>query len=275
VTLPAVRVSQRSFIGARSRNEDCVGVEFLRGHWCLVLSDGAGGHRDGALASRLAVDRVLKGFRSRPPVDPDDLAELVLDAHDAVVAAQRLKGVTGGVAAMHATVVVLMIDTGTGNAIWAHVGDSRLYLGRDGRFDAVTRDDSVMQFMFDAGVIDAERMKKASHRGALLAALGSAEDIEPHVSGPFELRESDVLLLCSDGWWSALDTGEIDAALTEASSPEDWLEAMAASTQGRRDPEQDNYSAIGCWIGEPRWRQVGEADTQPVVFADLRGGRAP
>jgi PPM family protein phosphatase len=132
----------------------------------------------------------------------------------------------------------------------------------------------VMQFMFDAGVIDSERMKSVPHSGALLAALGSAEDIEPHVAGPFELRESDAFLLCSDGWWGALDTAKIDAALSEASTPEQWLDAMAAGTLGRGDPKQDNYSAIGCWIGERIPSRSGEAETLPVVFPNQRSGRA-
>jgi len=246
----AVRVSHRSCIGARSRNEDCVGVEQVRGHWCLVLSDGAGGHSDGALASRLVVDRVLAGFRSRPPIDASDLSELLLDAHDAVVAAQRSRGATDPASAMHATVVVLVIDTTTGRALWGHVGDSRLYHWRDGRVVAMTRDDSVLQWMLDAGVVDPARMQDVVHRGLLLAALGSEGDVEPHVSEPLELHESDVFLLCSDGWWSGFDEATIEALLAQASTPEDWLESMAAATLSRAEPKQDNYSAIGCWIGE-------------------------
>jgi serine/threonine protein phosphatase PrpC len=273
VTALAVRVSLRSSIGARSRNEDCVGVEQDRGHWCLVLSDGAGGHCDGALASRLVVDRVLMGFRSRPPTDAGDLSELLLDAHDAVVAAQRARGMTDPATAMHATVVVLVIDTTTGRALWGHVGDSRLYVWRDGRIAAMTRDDSVVQWMLDAGAIDPARVPDVANRGLLLAALGSEEDIEPHVvSEPFELRDSDAFLLCSDGWWGGLDEAHIEALLADASTPEQWLDSMAAATLGRADPRQDNYSAIGCWIGDRI--AAGQSDDGTVFVPHLYDRRA-
>jgi len=264
----AVQVCQRSCIGARARNEDCIGVDQVPGHWCLVLSDGAGGHSDGALASRLVVDRILAGFRSRPPVDARDLAELLLDAHDAVVAAQRSRGAIDLVSAMHATVVALMIDTTTGLALWGHVGDSRLYLWRDGRVLAMTRDDSLLQWMLDAGVVDPARTQDVAHRGLLLAAMGSEEEIEPHVAGPLELREADAFLLCSDGWWDGLDEVLIGRLLARASTPEDWLDSMADATRERADAKQDNYSAIGCWIGERRDARAPHDETSAVPQAD-------
>jgi PPM family protein phosphatase len=247
----AVQVAQRTCIGSRSRNEDFIAIEHLRGHWCFVLSDGAGGHGDGARAAQLAVERILSGFRSRPPVDAGDLSELVLDAHDAVVAGQRQLSVTPAQSAMHATVVVLMIDTSAGVAFWGHVGDSRLYQWREGRLNAVTRDDSVLQSVLDTGLVDAARMRKIPNRGVLLAALG-AEEAVPHVSGPFELQRSDAFLLCSDGWWNGLEPQVFSKFLGDASTPEGWLDAMIALRLEHADPRQDNFSAIACWIGEPR-----------------------
>lgn len=262
-----VQVAQRSCVGSRSRNEDCIAIEQLRGFWCLVLSDGAGGHDDGARAAQLAVGRVIAGFRSRPPVDAHDLSELLLDAHDAVVAGQREVATVRPRSAMHATVVVLVIDTGKGVALWGHVGDSRLYQWRAGQLSAVTRDDSVLQWVLDTGLADAERMQKVAHRGVLLSALGSAEEVVPHVGGPFELERRDAFLLCSDGWWGGLESDALSKSLNEASAPEGWLEAMAALTQKHADPRQDNYSAIACWIGESlqasEGDRAGESETLP------------
>ena len=246
----ALQVAQRSCIGARSRNEDCLAVEHRGGYWCLVLSDGAGGHDDGARAAQLVVARVLAGFRSRPPIDGRDLSELLLDAHDAVVAAQRERPVRAALAPMHATVVALVIDTFKRVALWGHVGDSRLYQWRGGQLNAVTRDDSVMQWVLETGLVEASRLQTLPNRGVLLAALGSVEEATPHVSPRCDLELTDAFLLCSDGWWSALDPPTISAALAAASSPEAWLDAMMEVTTGRADPRQDNFSAIACWIAE-------------------------
>jgi serine/threonine protein phosphatase PrpC len=245
-----LQISQRSCTGARDHNEDCVGVERVGHHWCMVLSDGAGGHRDGALASRLVVDRILEGFRSRPPVDGPDLGELVLDAHDGVIAAQRARGATDRAGAMHATVVVLLIDAERRLALWSHVGDSRLYLLREGRAEALTRDDSVLQWMVDAGFWQPGQLQQHPQRNQLMAALGADEGVEPHVSAdPFELHAGDAFLLCSDGWWGSLSNDEIERMRAGSATPDQWLDAMVGCTNGRADPRQDNFSAIGCWIG--------------------------
>ena len=261
----ALRIAQHTAIGSRSRNEDCLAVEHLTGHWCLVLSDGAGGHGHGRLAAQLVVERVLAGFRSRPPVDPRDVSELLMDAHDAVVAGQREMGASNARLAMHATVVMLLLDTSKRVAMWGHVGDSRLYLWRNGRLNTVTRDDSVLQSVLDTGLVDPARMSNLRNRGVLLAALGSAEEAVPHVSGPFDLQRSDVFLLCSDGWWGGLDSKIISKALADALSPEQWLGAMAALTLQHADPRQDNYSAIACWIDESvdASQPATEAETLP------------
>jgi serine/threonine protein phosphatase PrpC len=243
-----VQVAQRTCIGSRSHNEDRLAVEHHQGYWCFVLSDGAGGHANGALAAQLVVERVLAGFRSRPPVDAHDLSELLLDAHDAVVTGQQKTGVTSAKIAMHATVVLLLIDTEKGVAFWGHVGDSRLYLWRNGRFSTVTRDDSLLQSVLETGVVDSTRMNNLRNRDVLLAALGSAEAAEPHVSERFQLQRSDAFLLCSDGWWGGLDLQIISKLLADASSPEDWLNAMDDIKRQHADPRQDNYSAIACWI---------------------------
>jgi len=269
-----VQIAERTCVGSRSRNEDSIAVEHHLGHWCFVLSDGAGGHGDGARAAQLVVQRVLAGFRSRPPVDPADLSELLLDAHDAVVAGQRARAEElGAPSTMQATVVVLLINTEMGTALWGHVGDSRLYQWRGGHLKAVTRDDSISQWLLDTGLVNVAPARDMPSRGVLLAALGSTEEAVPNVAGPFELEQSDAFLLCSDGWWSGLDPQRIAELLPDAATPEDWLDRMIALTLEQADPHQDNYSAIACWISEPveinRPSSTTERDT---CSAPSRGG---
>lgn len=250
----AIHVAQRSCTGARDHNEDFLGVERVGSHWCMVLSDGAGGHSDGALASRLAVDRILAGFRSRPPTDGPDLAELLLDAHDGIVAAQRARGASDRASAMHATVIVLLINAEAGLALWGHVGDSRLYLLRDGESRAMTRDDSVLQWMAEAGLCRPEQMQTHPQRNQLMVALGAEEAVEPHVNQePFAVRTGDAFLLCSDGWWGSVADSEYENLRRNSATPDAWLDAMIGRAIARANPRQDNYSAIGCWIeGQPR-----------------------
>jgi serine/threonine protein phosphatase PrpC len=254
----SIATVERSFAGGREYNEDCAAVEHGDGICCLVLSDGAGGHAGGAVASRIAVNKVLDGFRARPPADADDLGELLLDAHDAVLAAQR--AAEGGAQAMHATIVVLTIDANAGTALWGHVGDSRLYVLRRGAVVAVTRDDSVVQWMVDSGYLPAEQARSHPKKNRLLAALGADAEIQPTVQvEPFPIEEGDAFLLCTDGWWDGLAAGQIETELSLAPTVEAWVDAMAATIAQKAGANHDNYSAIGCWIaGRRKPRPAGE-----------------
>ena len=238
----------RSFAGGRDYNEDCVAVEHGDDGCCLVLSDGAGGHAGGAVAARTAVDKVLDGWRARAPVDAADLTELLLDAHEAVLAAQR--NARERAQAMHATIVALAIDKRRNVALWGHVGDSRLYVLRHGALLAVTRDDSVVQWMVDAGYLAADAARSHPRKNRLLAALGADVALKPSVRAePFTLEPGDAFLLCSDGWWDCVANREIEAQFARVHSVQAWVDAMANRVAAGARPDHDNYSAIGCWIG--------------------------
>jgi len=245
-----VRAAMRSIVGKRSENEDKVAVERAGEDWVCVLSDGAGGHGGGAIASEVAVGRILDGFQARPARDPSDLRELILDAHDAVVSAQNR--VQGAGAQMHATVVVLALNTASQSAIWGHVGDSRLYFLRGGRIQSVTHDDSVVQWMVDAGMIGTFEARDHPRKNFLFAALGMSEEVAPRMSEDANAIEiGDAFLLCSDGWWEALANQAIEAALAGSRSEDEWLDRMAEAVAAHGKQNQDNYSAIGVWIAGP------------------------
>src|SRR5207253_883810 len=124
-------------------NEDRVSVFRDGAQWFAVLADGAGGHRDGAQASRRVVDELETALHdAEGRFAPDALSHAVLSAH----AQLRLHQAPGdGLDRMHSTVVVLWIDTSSGQALWSHVGDSRLYRARRGALSLLTSDDSVVQ----------------------------------------------------------------------------------------------------------------------------------
>ena len=134
--------------GGRSRNEDACGYWTSDEGCCWVVSDGAGGHGSGDVASRLVVSTVLRQFSAHPRVAPDEASTLLQAANDAVVR-EKTNGNTRD--DMHATAVLLLIDPRRGLAVWGHVGDTRIYLFRRGRVAYQTRDHSLVQNMIDAG----------------------------------------------------------------------------------------------------------------------------
>ena len=252
--MPEIQIASRSEIGARKGNEDYLQHGTLEQGWFAVLSDGAGGHSDGAVAADLVVRMVAHELSTRlahdSSVPPAETLEHVAHvAHDALN--RRQEGLSG-VQRMHATLVMLWVDKHREQAVWAHVGDSRLYLLRKGRIAQVTRDDSVVQTLLDAGLIDAEQARTHAQRNQLIAAMGTEEPIEPHLSAPdFAIADGDAFLLCSDGWYDPLEPDEIEATLADAADPQEWLTRMHLLVQERARPNQDNYSAIAVWVGDP------------------------
>jgi len=247
----------RSEPGQREHNEDKVRVSRDGALCAAVLADGAGGHRGGAEASQRAVDRLEAALHdAAPPFGSEALTRAVLSAHAHVRAGQ---GDADGLGRMHTTVVVLWIDGANGFALWSHVGDSRLYRARRGLLSLLTVDDSVVQSMVDAGLLTLQQAQVHPQKNQLIAALGIEDDIEPHtVPQPVALQDGDAFLLCSDGWWSALDDSGIVGALADASTPDEWLAGMQRRIEARAVPRQDNFSAIGVWVGD-----VAEA-TRPI-----------
>lgn len=258
-----VRMAGCSDRGARSHNEDDLRHGVARNGYYAVLADGAGGHRRGAEAARRAVARIESMLRDDTMAfSPANLTDIVRLAHSEL---QHHQDSEHADARMHCTIVVLWIDPGAAQALWTHVGDSRLYRLRHGRNDFVTCDDSVVQRMLQAGLITVEQSHQHPQKNQLLAALGVEGVVEPHtVVRPVELLEGDAFLLCSDGWWDCFDGVAIAASLGRALAPEDWLADMRAQIVARKEPRQDNYSAIAVWIGDPgEVTRPGADDTRP------------
>ncbi len=247
-----IQFASSSEIGARSENEDYLQHGMLEAGSYAVLSDGAGGHSDGAVAADLVVRVVAHELGvefAQPGQRAANLRRVVHVANDALN--RRQQGLHGH-QRMHATLVVLWIDKARQQAVWSHVGDSRLYLLRKGRIAQVTRDDSVVQTMLDAGLIDAAQARNHAHRNQLIAAMGAEEPIEPHLSEDhFEVHEGDAFLLCSDGWYDPLEPADIEDTLAGAQSAQDWLDRMRTLVQRCQRSNQDNYSAIAVWVGNP------------------------
>jgi len=189
------------------------------------------------------------GLQSAPQVSPQALTRIVCDAHAAVGEQQQGRR---GHDRMHATVVALWIDTRREEAVWTHVGDSRLYLLRHGKVNEVTSDDSVVQRMVHAGYLSRAEARDHPRKNQLLSAMGSAESVEPNTIEHFvPIADGDAFLLCTDGWWDHFESSDIEAAFVAATSPQHWLELMAEQIRRAGVTGQDNYSAVAVWIGDP------------------------
>jgi serine/threonine protein phosphatase PrpC len=224
--------------GGREVNEDCVDVLHTPDASCWVIADGLGGHRGGAIASKLVVETALRSFQEHPEVSAEQIERHVAQAQDALLAAQRSDS---SLAQMRSTIVVLVANDH--EAVWGHVGDSRLYHLRGGRVVSRTRDHSVSQALVDGGQLDERQQGAHEDRSRLLRSLGKdSEPARPTIDGPRELCRDDAFLLCTDGFWEVLDevAVEIDYAGSEDAAA--WIDRLDARLRAQDIPLKDNYT---------------------------------
>jgi serine/threonine protein phosphatase PrpC len=240
----AVRLSwaQASEIGMRAANQDAIGAARNGALACFVIADGTGGHQGGEVASRIVADAVLDAFCAAPACGVDALLSYLAQASSNVAQAKRANA---QLAEMSSTVAALVVDQESARAVWAHLGDTRLYLFRGGRLHAVTHDHSLAQQLVDAGYAKADQLRAHPQRNILLAAIG-AEGETPVAAREITLQAGDALLACSDGLWEWVLEHQMEHTLAATARSDDWLAAMceladaAVRTAGK---VRDNYSA--------------------------------
>jgi serine/threonine protein phosphatase PrpC len=218
-----IEVSVQSDIGClRQNNEDSVGYwepeddqQFLRKGRLAVVADGMGGYEGGQEASRLAVETLVEVYRDFGGDDPQAaLVEALQAAHEQI---REYSFAHPGLRGMGTTCTAAAIVQDS--LYYVHVGDTRLYLIRDGKITRVTRDHSYVGRLVESGMISAEEAENHPQRNILTAALGTNPDLIMDSPGqPEPLRPEDVLLICSDGLWGQVRDSEILDAVENKSA---------------------------------------------------------
>jgi len=240
-----LEIAVLSRTGGRSVNEDACGFWPSSGVCYCVVSDGAGGHGGGDVASKLVVKEALGWFRERPESSASAIEAAMRSANEALV---REQGADRKLADMRATVVVLALDFERELASWGHLGDSRLYCFRSHHIVAQTRDHSVVQSMVEAGYLEPHELRTSPDRSKLLNALGDREGFDPALEGDaVPLNGDEKFLLCTDGFWEYVEERELEQTVSEASSAEEWLRSLESRVVARGKASQDNYSALAVW----------------------------
>ena len=218
-----IEVSVQSDIGClRQNNEDSFGYwepeddqQFLRKGRLAVVADGMGGYEGGQEASRLAVETLVEVYRDFGGDDPQAaLVEALQAAHEQI---REYSFAHPGLRGMGTTCTAAAIVQDS--LYYVHVGDTRLYLIRDGQITRVTRDHSYVGRLVESGMISPEEAEHHPQRNILTAALGTNPDLIMDSPGhPEPLRPEDVLLICSDGLWGLVRDSEILDAVENKSA---------------------------------------------------------
>ncbi|WP_044959673.1 PP2C family protein-serine/threonine phosphatase [Butyrivibrio sp. WCD2001] len=223
--------------GGRQENEDTVGIfENEKNSLLVAVADGLGGHGGGKAASNAAIDSIHKDFLDEIINNPDEFRVWFQKANQKVLDMQTKE------CEMKTTLVTLVIDNEM--AMWAHVGDSRLYHFINGKLEFRTFDHSVSQMAVLRGEISEDEIRGHVDRNKLLKALGRDERIDIEVSSLEDITfDEHAFLLCTDGFWEYVTEADMQKTLKHASSAEDWIKRMIKILNRNAKEDNDNNSA--------------------------------
>lgn len=242
--------AQASLQGNRKTNQDRHLILEAPDSILLALADGMGGHPRGEMAAQILMDTSRKVFlTSRKPIaNPRVFLSGLMDlTHHQILEYGRRQT---PLIEPRTTGVLCLIQEN--NAYWAHIGDSRLYIMRDGVIALRTEDHSYVEHLRQQGIISAAQVHTHRFRNYVTRCLGGLNN-QPvaELSGPFLLERGDTILLCTDGFWGGLPERPIVEVLFRKNQPlRAAINLLSGQAESNNRPESDNVTVIAL-----RWQQ--------------------
>src|SRR3954452_20385456 len=211
----------------RNANEDSLFVEAP----LFVVADGMGGAQAGEVASRAAAESFAQNL---PPAPPERLLEETIAGATRTIheLARKDPSLTG----MGTTTTAALVDLDSEEVAIGHVGDSRAYRLRGGKFEQLTRDHSLVEEMRRKGQLTDAQAEDHPQRSIITRALGPEPEVEVDLQ-TVPAQSGDVFLICSDGLTTMLDDEKIAQILIRATSLQNAVRALVdeANRAGGRD----------------------------------------
>ena len=275
-----IRASGITDVGLkREENEDFFSKEDSLGLY--VVADGMGGHLAGEVASRVAVEMINKSIRKWLEEEaredelfgpPDNSLTLIGNyilssirmanrvVYEMAMENQEYHG-------MGTTVVILYVTPKL--IIAANVGDSRIYMVRDGHMEMLSKDHTIVQEQVDMGTMTEEEAATSPLRHILTKNLGSAENLEPDV---FEIEPSnkDRFVLCSDGLTDLVTDDEILEMTKKNRDPSNLCRKLVDMALKRG--AHDNATVISVFISGISKGGGGPINGVGSFFASIMNG---
>lgn len=224
----------------RSGNEDSFAVDMSESRGVFMVADGMGGHAAGEVASEMAVQIVVRDLGAVQDLNASDAGKQVATAllhanrsiHDRTVTEVDKQG-------MGTTASVLLVSGS--RYLIGQVGDSRVYLLRDGALVQLTKDHSYVQEQVDLGNLTPEQARYHPYSNVITRCVGASPDVEPDVYVG-DVRLGDTFLVASDGLTGMVDDRRLQQLLMARTVPERKVAALISEANGRGG--LDNITAI-------------------------------
>lgn len=231
-----------------------------KGALCLV-ADGMGGAAAGGVASNVAVACIHNELRKHWSADrvttPQTFAIRLKEAveasnariHESSLADEKLRGMGTTATAVGVYETFLFV---------AQVGDSRAYLVRNGEANQLTRDQSYIQHLVDAGTLTEEEAERSDHRNMILQALGTSPFVDVDLTYQ-ELRRGDIMIVCSDGLSKVVTRADLAEAAGRAGDPAQLCGDLVDLANLRGGP--DNITVVAAQFDGGALDDPSETDT--------------
>ncbi|MGB7816065.1 MAG: protein phosphatase 2C domain-containing protein [Methylotenera sp.] len=274
-------IYQNSRQGPRQYNQDRLAYSYSKDALLLVLADGMGGHRNGEIAAQLAVKTLTDAFQRLAVPTLSSPAKFLIDhiqqVHDMIENVTQLEEF---IESPRTTIVAAIIQRGF--LYCAHVGDSRLYHFRNGHLLFRTEDHSVVQSLYNKGMISKEEMATHPYKNKIYNCVGGETPPQIDLADRHELLEGDTILLCTDGVWGVISDQQIKEIMQQNRTIVDATAELMDSAEFASDERGDNMSAIGLQWGDrlmshaavsTQLMPLGETTTimNPVTHQNIEG----
>jgi len=222
----------------RLNNEDAFYFPRESGNFpeLYIVADGMGGHQGGEVASEIAVNEVSSYINSHLSPDTDAqkvkriLESSIISANNKILSLASEHNEYSGMG----TTITITLFHNKGLYI-GHVGDSRAYRIRDDNIEQLTKDHSLVWQLAEEGRITMEEAKTHPMKNVITKALGTDENIEPDIL-EFDLKDNDIIVLCSDGLTNMLDNDSIKSIVCSLEPEEAALKLIEkANSNGGLD----------------------------------------
>jgi len=241
----------------RNANEDSY---FTRAP-LFVVADGMGGAQAGEVASKTAAESFDRELPQGPPERV--LRETIETANRTIHERARNDADLAG---MGTTITAAIVDLEAEEVALGHVGDSRAYRLRGGRFERLTRDHSLVEEMRRKGQLTEAQAEDHPQRSIITRALGPEPEVEVDLQ-TVPAQAGDVFLICSDGLTTMLGDKQIGQVLARATSMESAVRALV--DEANRAGGRDNITVIAFRLGD-----AAAAAPPPAEGATLVGSSA-
>ncbi|MEJ6949896.1 hypothetical protein [Natronospora cellulosivora (SeqCode)] len=224
--------------GDFKENRDYFAFVELDDYACWVLASGLDSASD-KLSSEIVVASILNDFTEKPSMSKRAIRKYIRNANKNLINESNI-------IRLQATVLVVVSDYTS--IRWANVGNTRLYHLRKDKIVFKSKDHSIAQLMLDTGEINERQLNQHPERNNLSKYLGKKKKIRPYISKKSKLQDTDVLTICSSGYWENIIDQDIEKILKDITEEDEFVRSLEETFLSELDKELSNYTIASIMI---------------------------